>query len=709
MVLCYSFTMPRLITSVSELPGVGDILRQRIVTVLSPQGGEDDAVRRINEDPYVLLSVPGIGAQRIVRILSERFAVTPPEVMQRMAEHHKSLPGIAPATHNTQLTNNGSAVAEAPPAAPARSWVIEQLPGVGWRLAERIEKVLGASPGPSLPPYTPSEVRAYIEGDPYRLLRVPGLGFTRVDRIAREFFSVDPDDPRRHQHANEYLVRQSTGVLTLGEYRRRRAAMGVADQKHELAGVQMDNGFIWDADELEAERRLAKWALAASSVAVELKPVPERVESEMLAFGLNEEQRTACWAGLNLPAVALTGGAGTGKTTTIAALASVASRRGLNVHVMAFAGKGSERIAEALREFGLEPETQGPFGNTVEDPNRSYTYYGRVFVSTIHRGLAATGSGTFELDELAADIVVLDEASMLPNTLLADVLERMRPEARLMLVGDPRQLPPIQFGAPFEAFIALGLPHYQLLKNYRQANQEGIFTLAEAVRSRTPVSLTSRAGVRALLGPAFEDNLLMAVEEIRASSVGHDLLRWQVVCALNVTRERLNALLQERLNPAGEKLATYREYRSGLVMEVREGDKVVVQRNDYELGIFNGQTGIVLGWDDDEDALIVRIGSSTVLIAPDLVSDLLRLGYAITTHKAQGSGFSAVAVAEPGVVTLHPNRWTYTSITRASQQLYIISALNEGSWWSMALREPPPQPSSLEKRAQFLRLQAQDI
>lgn len=697
--LCYSFLMPRLITSVSDLPGIGDVLRRRIVSVLSPDAGEVEAVRRINEDPYVLLSVPGIGAQRIVRILTERFEITPPEVMQRMAEHHKSLPP-------TPAPSNGAPAAQ-PSSRPSRSWFIEDLPGVGARLAERVETTLATPPDPSLPRYTPAQVREYIEGDPYRLLRVRGMGFQRVDRIAREFFDVSDDDPRRHMHANEYLLRQSQGVMTLGEYRRRRATIGMTDQRYELSGVLMDNGFIWDADELEAEKRLAEWALAATSVQVELPPAPERVESEMLAFGLNEEQRAACWAGMNLPAMALTGGAGTGKTTTIAALASVASRRGLNVHVMAFAGKGSERIAEALREFGLEPETQGPFGNTVDDPNRSYTFYGRVFVSTIHRGLAATGAGDYGLEELAADIVILDEASMLPNMLLADVLERMQPEARLLLVGDPRQLPPIQFGSPFEAFLALGLPHYELVKNYRQADQEGIFTLAEAVRSRRPVPLMDRPGVRALLGPGFEDNLLMAVEEIRASSVGFDLMRWQVVCALNVTRERLNEVLQARINPGGTPLARYREFRSGMVVQVREGDKVVVQKNDYELGIFNGQTGIVTGWDDDEDALVVRIGANDVLIEPDLVPELLRLGYAITTHKSQGSGWNTVVVAEPGVVTLHPNRWTYTSVTRASNQLYIVSQLNEGAWWSMAFREPPPRPSSLEQRVRLLRLRSQ--
>lgn len=688
--------MPSLIAAVSELPGVGEVLRARIVEVLAPHGGELEAVQRINDDPYVLLSVPGIGAQRIVRILTERFAITPPEVMQRMADQHKSLNGLVPTTQNVP-----------PPAEvfvePVRTWHLEHLPGLGPKMAARVEEALSNPGDPSLPRYSPSEVRAFIEGDPYRLLRVPGLGFTRVDRIAREFFGIPKDDPRRHRHANEHLVRTSSGVMTLGEFRQKRAALGVLDKRHELAGVRLDSGYIWDADELAAEVRLAEWAVAATAVPAELRPVPERVEGEMLGFGLNEEQRAACWAGLNLPAMALSGGAGTGKTTTIAALASIASRRGLNVHVMAFAGKGSDRIAEALREFDLEPDTQGPFGDTFDLPNHSVTLYGRVFVSTIHRGLAATGSGSFELEELAADIVIVDEASMLPNTLLAEVLERMRPEARLLLVGDPRQLPPIQFGAPFEAFLAVGLPHYELVKNYRQANQEGIFALAEAVRSRRPLPLTEQPGVRALLGPEFEDNLLMAVEEIRTTSVGFDLMQWQVVCALNATRERLNEILQERINPHGQRLARYREFRSGMTVEVREGDKVVVQKNNYELGIFNGQTGIVHGWDDHEGALIVRIGPSTVLIEPDLVPELLRLGYAITTHKAQGSGFSVVAVAEPGRVTLHPNRWTYTSVTRASDQLYIISTLPEGMWWSMAFREPPARPSSLEQRVLSLR------
>src|SRR5690606_28167559 len=97
-------------------------------------------------------------------------------------------------------------------------------------------------------------------------------------------------------------------------------------------------------------------------------------------------------------------------------------------------------------------------------------------------------------------------------------------------------------------------------------------------------------------------------------------------------------------------------------------------------------------------------GASEVLIEPDLVPDLLRLGYAITTHKSQGSGWHTVVVAEPSAVNLHPNRWTYTSVTRASHHLYVISELSEASWWSMAFREPPLRPSSLEERVRALRL-----
>src|SRR5690554_4599040 len=122
--------MPPLIGSLVELPGVGGVLRERIVAVLAPEGGELEAVRRINEDPYVLLSVPGIGAQRIVRILTERFKITPPEVMLRMTEHHKGLPSRAePAPPPPSTT--------APPSKQQEStWRVEHLPGVGARLAE---------------------------------------------------------------------------------------------------------------------------------------------------------------------------------------------------------------------------------------------------------------------------------------------------------------------------------------------------------------------------------------------------------------------------------------------------------------------------------------------------------------------------------------------------------------------------------------------
>src|SRR5690606_12643806 len=107
-------------------------------------------------------------------------------------------------------------------------------------------EVLGAARGPGQPPLTPAELRAYVEADPYRLMRVPGFGFARVDRIAREFFGLHPDDARRHRHVNGYVLQQSAGVLSLGEFRRRRAAFGVSDASHELEGVTFDEGLVWD-------------------------------------------------------------------------------------------------------------------------------------------------------------------------------------------------------------------------------------------------------------------------------------------------------------------------------------------------------------------------------------------------------------------------------------------------------------------------------
>jgi exodeoxyribonuclease V alpha subunit len=698
------------IRSVEELVGIGAVLRDRIIEQLGigADGAPDEriAVTRINEDPYRLLRVPGIGMQRIVRILEHNFGISLPDVMQRLADEGKGV-HAAPLWPDA-MPASGSApqpiLTPPPQRMPVRAWRLEDLPGMGSRLAARTVEVLGASPAPGVPQMNHDQVRAYVEGDPYRLLGVPGVGFARADRIAREHFKIATDDPRRHEHANAFLLRREGGVMSVADYRRQRKDLGLSDSQFELRGVRVDSGSVWDENELEAERRVAQWALKACNGQTDPPSAPSPgVLSEMEAFGLNAEQRRACWAGLNLPAMALSGGAGTGKTTTIAALASIASRRGLNVHVMAFAGKGSDRIAEALRDFDIDPDVRGPYGDSEENRSIAHIIYGRIFVSTIHRGLGATGQGGYRLHTLAADLVILDEASMLPNGLLADVLARMRPEARLLLVGDPQQLPPIQYGQPFETLLRLGLPHHRLIQNYRQANQEAIFLLAEAVRAKRPIALRDGPGVRVLLGKDFEANVLRAVEEVLERPGGQDVMQWQVVCALNATRERLNDILQARLNPSEAALARYREGRSGNWVEVRRWDKVVVQKNDYEKGVFNGQTGIVTGVDPDAGAVLVRINDTLVPIEFDLVPDLLRLGYAITTHKSQGSGWPAVIVAEPGSVTLHPNRWTYTSVTRAAEHLVIVSQLDAGHWWEMAFRELPLGPSTLERRVLALR------
>lgn len=689
--------MTRSIVRVADLVGVGPVLRQRIIAELGADperngSSEAFAVAAINHDPYALLDVPGIGMHRIVKIMNENYGVVIPDVVRRVEERHKSV---------SLVSTGDAAKASASPEVRAR---LSELPGLGPALAERVVDFYRRKHADVGVTLDPSRVLEYVERDPYALMSVPGVGFKKADTIALQHYGMSRDAPRRHQHANLYLLSSRAGVMREREYHERRERMGLRDRALATLGVQFDRGYVWDREELIAERELAAWALEmCTGSELELPDPPEAMLAEMHAFGLNQEQRIAVWAGMRSPAVALTGGAGTGKTTAIAALASIASRRGLNVHLMAFAGKGSDRIAEALAEFRIDTNTTGPFGNTSDDPFASIEAYGRVYVSTIHRGLAANANGHFFIDELTSDLIILDEASMLPNRLLTAVLERMKDGARLVLVGDPNQLPPIQYGAPFEALLGLGLPHVHLVRNYRQANQQAIFELAEAVRVKRPRAFVDAAGVELRFEADLEASLQQVVREVSAASATSDPLAWQAVCALNVTRERVNALVQEWLNPGGVPLARYREYGSGAWVEIRQGDKVVVVKNDYEKGVFNGQTGRVLGAQVERQALMVQIGASVVLIEFELVSQLLRLGYAITTHKSQGSGWHTVVVVEPQWHRLTPNRWAYTSITRAAQRLVLITELQERDWWRMVMNDPPIDSGVLHERVQELR------
>lgn len=586
---------------------------------------------------------------------------------------------------------------------------LTHLDGIGYKLASRIErhyndlrnewKKYGAhdslftrlesqpdifrSSGDAL---NEQEILTLIAFDPYELRRVRGINFKKADTVALNNYGVDLDHPARHAAGNQSIIEQH-GPLREYELDKHRERAGLHNKEHARAGIILDHDRAWIESELEAEQDLAQLfedVLTSSS-----NSAPADLTG--LDLGpLNADQLNAVQTALSgVRIMALTGAAGTGKTRTTAAVAHAAAKLRKSMRVMAFAGKAAMRSQEAMAEDGVD----------------------WIECSTIHRALGLRNPNTVP-NALMEDIVVLDEASMIPNWLLAKVVKAMLPTSTLILVGDPNQLPPIGYGTPFSDYLELGLPHVHLEINYRQAGQVSIHQFAEAIRTQTPDAYQHaepEQGVYLRFGVDPNEAEADFNALVRDTSGRLEHHEWQVVTWKNDTREALNTHIQDLLNPTGIPLFTYRVWSArdqrGNYPDagVCIGDKILVTDNDYTYGIFNGQTGRVTGANGFDLDIDFGPGEGTRTIPIEDAKDLIQLGYAVTVHKAQGSGWDTVILYQPEPVKFSPRRFYYTSVTRAKNHVHVITTLSRRDYWVNTLKPDEQTESTLITRVREAR------
>lgn len=445
---------------------------------------------------------------------------------------------------------------------------IRRLSGIGDKLARRIVEDLGDG--------DPHVALGIIERNPYALTQVDGIGFKKADRVAQQDYRIGPDDVRRHEAGNRFVLEQRGSVLPEREYNAERAKLELRNPEHKNLGVEVEDGAYWLPEELEAEKGLEGWIRGLDKSEPVLAELTEAQEEVCKAQGLDDVQRDAVRAILGNPVLELTGGAGCGKTHVIAASAMCMDTERQTVRGMAFAGKAADRMREQFDKYGVLAEA-----------------------STIHKALGFQ-KGVFTTDLLGENLVVIDEASMLPNWLLWAVVKRLAPGTRIVLVGDPNQLPPIGYGTPFVDMIKAGVPRAHLSRNYRQADQQGILHMAEGILERKRAAPAECVEMH--LG-IDQGNLEPVFRELVARLGGTDYETWQVITYQNENAERYNLAAQDVINPHGQplfeyplwKLKTPGAVRPDVHAEIRVGDKLIVTKNSTLLGIFNGQTGRAVG------------------------------------------------------------------------------------------------------------------
>lgn len=485
-----------------------------------------------------------------------------------------------------------------------------------------------------------------------------GVPFASLD-AAHTLLGGTLDDPRRHAALACEIVRTASvqqGHMRLPHPQVRfmlRDLHALSSEEAEQATqtnphLQAYGGHLYLPHLHEQEQALARRliTLLQAPAARAVVPLTQR-------DSLSREQFAAVNLAAATPLMVLTGGPGTGKSTTVRAIAERFALSGLRFALAAPTGKAASRLSDAT---------------------------GRP-AHTLHRLLGAGRKGFthHERNPLMLDALIVDECSMIDEELMLALLQAVHPGTRLVLVGDPNQLPPIGPGMPLVALIDT-LPVAHLTTVYRQAADSPVVQLAYSILDNEPIEWDALA---LPFTPTLDAR--MAVE--LAMAQGAQLL----------APTRKGPLGVQALNAAAREL---RGKRDGLPVTdgvVSEGDPVVCTRNLYDLGVMNGMTGVVREVDAGDGGIIRAEFEGETVTFKGTGRAALMAAYAMTVHRSQGSEWENVAVVLHGSHGVMLTRTlAYTGVTRAKKALHL---LGERDAWQQAIwHHAPDRHCGLEAR-----------
>ncbi len=382
------------------------------------------------------------------------------------------------------------------------------------------------------------------------------------------------------------------------------------------------------------------------------------------------QQRLAVELAASRQVMLLTGGPGTGKTTSLRGVLALFEQLGLETALAAPTGRAAKRMGETC---GQEAYTIHRLLETKLDPLTGQLAF------TKHQD-----------DPLAADAVIVDETSMVDISLMSALLAALRSDCRLVLVGDPDQLPSVGPGNVLDHLLRSGVvPAVSLTEIFRQAQESAIVMNAHGVnRGQTP-DLTNKSRDFFYMGRRDAQRTADTIVELCRSRLPNNMgIPADQIQVLTPTRRRgagtaaLNRALQEALNPAaegkGERVFGQYIFRTGdRVMQVKNNYDLFWENPDTgekDLGVFNGDIGVIL--EADNGGVTVSFDGRLVVYPAELLGEL-EPAYAVTVHKSQGSEYRAVILALSDVPpSLLARGVLYTAITRA-RELFIVVGSEE--------------------------------
>ncbi|MEU1211237.1 ATP-dependent RecD-like DNA helicase [Streptomyces sp. NPDC005791] len=615
--------------------------------------------------------IKGIGPVMADRITTH-FGVDTLDIIEQEPERLVEVPGLGP--KRTKMI----AAAWEEQKAIKEVMVFLQSVGVSTSIAVRIYKK-----------YEDASI-SVVKNQPYRLAAdVWGIGFLTADRIAQAV-GIPHDSPERVKAGLQYALSQSTdqGHCFLPEERL------IADG---VKLLQVDTGLVIDclaelAEDPEGVVRekvpgpedgqpvtavyLVPFHRAEISLAAQVQRLLRTPDDRMPAFQdvdwdkalawlarrtgatLAPEQEAAVRLALSRKVAVLTGGPGCGKSFTVRSVVELARAKNAKVVLAAPTGRAAKRLSELT---GAE-------------------------ASTVHRllELKPGGDAAYDRDRpLDADLVVVDEASMLDLLLANKLVKAVAPGAHLLLVGDVDQLPSVGAGEVLRDLLADGgpVPAVRLTTIFRQAQQSGVVTNAHRINSGVPPLTQGLDDFFLFVEDETEDAGVLAVDvaarRIPAKFGLNPRRDVQVLAPMHrgpAGAGHLNGLLQQAITPGRPDLPEKRF--GGRVFRV--GDKVTQIRNNYEKGengVFNGTVGVVTALDADEQKLTVLTDEDEEIPYAFDELDELAHAYAMTIHRSQGSEYPAVVIPVTTSAWMMLQRnLLYTAVTRAKKLVVLVGS-----------------------------------
>lgn len=621
------------------IKGIGQTMASRIVKKF-----REDTFRIIEEEPERLAEIKGISERKAMEIASQ---------MEEKKDMRKSM-------------------------------IYLQKYGISTKLAAKIYQRYGM------------KVHQILEENPYRLADdIEGVGFRTADEIAARI-GIHTDSDYRIRSGLFYILQQAVaeGHIYLPEellLRRAKVLLGIEieDIEKYIMDLCMERKtvmkekdgkvIVYPAHYYYMELNTAKML---NDLDIDCQMPEDMMEKRLRAVEEKEKieldslQHKAVIESIKHGLLILTGGPGTGKTTTINTMIQFFESEGMSILLAAPTGRAAKRMTEAT---GYEAQT-------------------------IHRLLEVNGNPEEEStggflrnreNPLEADVIIIDEMSMVDLNLMHALLSAVVQGTRLILVGDVDQLPSVGPGSVLKDILSSERFHVvTLTKIFRQAGESDIIMNAHKINAGEPVELNKKSrdfffvkcdeadtiigGIIALIQRKLPQYVQAHPNEIQVMTPTRKGL-------LGV--ERMNVILQKYLNPADEK-KTEREINGRLF---REGDKVMQIKNNYQLeweictrfgltvdkgmGVFNGDMGVISEINEYKETVEVEYDEGRkVKYGFDMV-DELELAYAITVHKSQGSEYPAVILPLlPGPKLLYNRNLLYTAVTRARKCLTIIGS-----------------------------------